>query len=248
MRNVLKQVFVVVMVLVIMVGVSAYSSPKPINFLNFYSVFFRGDAGEPVAVASSTPLPVTMGGSTTFNLTMGSPSFVISNFPATQAVSVSNFPASYLVEILNFPATQAVTVGNLPATQAVTVVNFPATTAVSNFPASTSVNNFPAVSTGSYSFQNTPVTYIQALESSTTLLLSDICSFTPPCEIWVTGETDYYLYGGATSTLSSVQQPALLEAGSKLNFKPAQNFNLTFSGLATQSQVAVVVVPLTKDF
>jgi hypothetical protein len=81
----------------------------------------------------------------------------VSNFPATQPVSVSNFPASTAVS--NFPATQqvigTVSVSNLPATQPVS-----GTVAVSNFPASTSVNNFPATQpvSGSVAVSNLPAT------------------------------------------------------------------------------------------
>jgi hypothetical protein len=62
----------------------------------------------------------------------------VNNFPATQVVSgtvsIGNTPS---VSVSNFPATQAVTVGNFPATQpvsgSVSISNSPAVT-VSNFP------------------------------------------------------------------------------------------------------------------
>jgi hypothetical protein len=74
----------------------------------------------------------------------------VSNFPATQAVSIATLPS---VEVSNFPATQpisgSVSVSNFPATQAVSIATLPSVE-INNFPASqtvsgsVSVSNFPA--------------------------------------------------------------------------------------------------------
>lgn len=86
-------------------------------------------AGNPVVVASSAPVPVTI----------GSP-ISVGNFPATQAVTVPTpLPVTGSVSVSNLPATQAVSgsvaVSNLPATQgvsgSVSVSNLPAVQAVS---------------------------------------------------------------------------------------------------------------------
>ena len=104
----------------------------------------------------------------------------VSNFPATQPVSIASLPS---VEVSNFPATQpisgSVSVSNFPATQAVSIATLP----------SVEINNFPATQpiSGSVSVSN----QISGFATETTL-----------------SQIDMTLSSGSLATQSTVENKA----------------------------------------
>jgi hypothetical protein len=171
----------------------------------------------------------------------------VNNFPATQVVSgtvsIGNTPS---VSVSNFPATQAVTVGNFPATQpvsgSVSISNSPAVT-VSNFPTTQPVSGSVSITGNVNTVQSGVGTAVGTPFYEAQVIAGAVVSISNPMPIIPTGST---LCLGAT-TAAAAGATITLTAGAAGTFHYIDSIELVlFTSTARTGSATPVAITSTN--